>query len=207
MAGDPQVPEAMSRLDGDDLRAMFAAAMLLLERNVDSINALNVFPVPDGDTGTNMFLTMRAISDAPGPAKGTPAGDVAATMARSALMEARGNSGVILSQFYRGWAAALQGKDSLTGEDVAVALHQATGAAYKAVSSPVEGTILTVIKEAARAAEETVASGEVDPKRVWESACVGARKALAETPDLLPVLKEAGVVVNMPFLTWPGGSR
>ena len=183
-----------SLLSGDDLRGMFTASLACLEQNVDTVNALNVFPVPDGDTGTNMLLTLKPAAQLLDSLKGPGAGDLAEAVAQETLMSARGNSGVILSQFYRGWAAALQGKDSLTGEDVAMALNQATGAAYKAVSSPVEGTILTVIKEAARAAEETVASGEADPKRVWESACVGARKALAETPDLLPVLKEAGVV-------------
>jgi DAK2 domain fusion protein YloV len=181
-------------LSGDDLRGMFTASLACLEQNVDTVNALNVFPVPDGDTGTNMLLTLKPAAQLWDSLKGLGVSDLAEAVAQETLMSARGNSGVILSQFYRGWAAALQGKDSLTGEDVAMALHQATSAAYKAVSSPVEGTILTVIKEAARAAEETVASGEVDPRRVWESACVGARKALAETPDLLPVLKEAGVV-------------
>ncbi len=183
-----------SLLSGDDLRGMFTASLACLEQNVDTVNALNVFPVPDGDTGTNMLLTMKPAAQVLDRLKGSGAGDLAEAVAHETLMSARGNSGVILSQFFHGWAAGLRNKDSLTGEDVAKALRQATSAAYKAVSDPVEGTILTVIKEAARAAEETVVSGVVDPKRVWESACVGAQKALAETPDLLPVLKEAGVV-------------
>ena len=183
-----------SLLSGDDLRGMFTASLACLEQNVDTVNSLNVFPVPDGDTGTNMLLTMKSAASELDRLKSPGAGDLAEVVAHETLMGARGNSGVILSQFFHGWAAALQGKVSLTGEDVAKALHQATDAAYKAVSNPVEGTILTVIKEAARTADETVASGVGDPRMVWDSACVGARKALAETPDLLPVLKEAGVV-------------
>ena len=183
-----------SLLSGDDLREMFTASLACLEQNVGTVNSLNVFPVPDGDTGTNMFLTMKPAAQALDRLKGSGASQMAEAVAHETLMSARGNSGVILSQFFHGWAAGLQGKDSLTGEDVAKALRQATDAAYKAVSNPVEGTILTVINEAARAAEETVASGVLDPKRVWEDACEGAQKALATTPDLLPVLKEAGVV-------------
>ena len=91
-----------SRLSGDDLRAMFASAAALLERNMESVNALNVFPVPDGDTGTNMFLTLQAVVEGAGPPDGAPASDVASSMARAALMGARGNSGVILSQLFKG---------------------------------------------------------------------------------------------------------
>ena len=185
---------AASLLSGDDLRQMFAAGRSSLELNVGVINALNVFPVPDGDTGTNMLLTLKAADEEFAGLEGVGAGTVAQAMAWGTLMGARGNSGVILSQFFQGWAQGLQGLDTFGGRELAETLSRATDAAYKAVSKPVEGTILTVIKEAARVGAEAVAAGETDPVEVWEQACEGARRALAETPDLLPVLKEAGVV-------------
>ena len=141
-------------LGGDELRTAFAKATRCLDRYRDAINALNVFPVPDGDTGTNMLLTMNALNEAACASPDTSAGDVAAAMARGALLGARGNSGVILSQFFQGLARGLQGKDSFGGRDLAQALQQASQAAYKAVSKPVEGTMLTVIREMAQAAQE-----------------------------------------------------
>ena len=183
-----------SLLDGDDFRQMFAAGQSCLASNVDIVNSLNVFPVPDGDTGTNMLLTLKAANEEFAGLEGAGAGMVSKAMARGMLMGARGNSGVILSQFLQGWAQRLQGTDTFGGPEMADALTSATEAAYKAVGSPVEGTILTVVKEAARAAREAVAGGEKEPLQVWERACHGARTALSETPDLLPVLKEAGVV-------------
>ena len=185
---------AASLLTGDDLRRMFAAGRSSLEVNVGVINALNVFPVPDGDTGTNMLLTLRAMDDELPRLEGAGAGELAQAMARGTLMGARGNSGVILSQFFHGLAQGFQDMDTFGGPELAEALSRAVDASYKAVSKPVEGTILTVVKEAARAAREAVAAGVTDPVQVWEQACQGARTALAETPDLLPVLKEAGVV-------------
>ncbi len=185
---------ASSILTGDDVRRMFMAARSSLEMNVTSINALNVFPVPDGDTGTNMLLTLKAVDEELEGLEGAGAGVLATAIARGTLMGARGNSGVILSQFFHGWAQSFAGVDTFGGPEMARALQRAADASYKAVTNPVEGTILTVVKEAARGAEEAAAGGELSPVAVWERACQAARKALAETPDLLPVLKEAGVV-------------
>ncbi|MSQ22501.1 MAG: DAK2 domain-containing protein [Dehalococcoidia bacterium] len=183
-----------SILAGDDLRQMFMAGRSYLEMNVATINAMNVFPVPDGDTGTNMLLTLKAIDEELAGLEGVGAGRLAQAMARGTLMGARGNSGVILSQFFHGWAQGLAGVDTFGGREMAQALSRAADAAYKAVSKPVEGTILTVAREAARGAAEAVAADDTTPVAVWELALQAARKALAETPDLLPVLKEAGVV-------------
>ncbi|MDO8749578.1 MAG: DAK2 domain-containing protein [Dehalococcoidia bacterium] len=185
---------ASSLLTGDDLRQMFIVARSSLELNVSSINALNVFPVPDGDTGTNMLLTLKAVDEGLAGLESAGAGVLAQAIARGTLMGARGNSGVILSQFFHGWAQGLAGVDTFGGREMARALQRAADASYKAVANPVEGTILTVVKEAARGAGEAAAGGELNPVVVWERACQAARKALAETPDLLPVLKEAGVV-------------
>ena len=185
---------AASVLSGDDLRQMFAAGRSSLELNVGAINALNVFPVPDGDTGTNMLLTLKAADAELAGLEGAGAGRLAQAIAWSTFMEARGNSGVILSQVFHGLAQGLEGKETFGGPEMAEALGYAADAAYKAVSDPVEGTILTVVKEAARAAQQAVSEGEENPVHVWEQACQGARMALAETPELLPVLKEAGVV-------------
>jgi DAK2 domain fusion protein YloV len=173
---------------------MFMVARSSLEMNVTSINALNVFPVPDGDTGTNMLLTLKAVDEEMPWLDGAGAGMLATAIAKGTLMGARGNSGVILSQFFHGWAQGLASLDTFGGPEMARALQHAADASYKAVTKPVEGTILTVIKEAARGAGEATADGELSPVAVWERACQSARKALAETPDLLPVLKEAGVV-------------
>ena len=188
-------PKSVSTLlTGDDLRQMFIAGRSSLELNVAVINALNVFPVPDGDTGTNMLLTLKAVDEELATLGPTGAGAVAQAIARGTLMGARGNSGVILSQFFHGWALGLGSANTFGGREIAQALQRATEASYKAVSHPVEGTILTVVKEAARGAAELVASGDTGPIAVWERALQAARNALAETPDLLPVLKEAGVV-------------
>lgn len=189
-----RMKSAPSLLGGEDLRRMLAAGRSSLESNVTTINALNVFPVPDGDTGTNMLLTLKAADEELAGLEGAGAGRLAEAIAQGTLMGARGNSGVILSQFFHGWARGLQGADTFGGPELAEILGCAADAAYKAVSQPVEGTILTVVREAARAAQGAVAAGEKDVGAVWEQACQGARRALAETPDLLPMLKEAGVV-------------
>src|SRR4030067_3862709 len=136
---------------GQDLREMFSAATSWLEKSSADIDALNVFPVPDGDTGTNMLLTMRSTMEEAFRAPDHSASGVAHAMARGALMGARGNSGVILSQIFRGVAQGLEGKQSFTAEDLAKALQESVLAAYKGLSNPVEGTMLTVIKDAAEA--------------------------------------------------------
>jgi len=181
-------------VDGKAFKRMFAAGTRWLERAVPEINAINVFPVPDGDTGTNMLLTMRSAVEEANGANG-PVGEITRSMAYGALMGARGNSGVILSQLWRGIADALEGKDALDGSDLATALQKASDTVYSGLVHPVEGTILTVLRDAAEAARETVnLDPEADLTTVLESAVQAARISVAKTPELLPVLKEAGVV-------------
>ena len=182
-----------ARLDGGDLRAMFGSALSLLERNVDAINALNVFPVPDGDTGTNMFLTLRDVVEKTGADTDASAADTAGAMARAALMGAKGNSGVILSQFFKGLAVGLEGSSDFGCEELVSCLREARAYSYKAVGEPVEGTILTVVTSAAEAAS-AVYSPEIVMADLLEAVCRKAREAVALTPTMLPVLREAGVV-------------
>jgi len=187
----------MRQLDsanGQDLREMFSAATTWLEKSASDIDALNVFPVPDGDTGTNMLLTMRSSIEEAYRAPDCSASAVAQAMAGGAMVGARGNSGVILSQIWRGLAQGLAGKESFTGSDLADALQQASKMAYKGLSNPVEGTILTVVREASSAAQVQVASGTDDLISVVEAVVNAARDSVANTPSLLPVLREAGVV-------------
>jgi DAK2 domain fusion protein YloV len=180
-----------SALSGVELREMVETAARWLERNAEAINAINVFPVPDGDTGTNMALTMRAAVDATTGAE--TIGEVTGALARGALMGARGNSGVILSQLIRGLAGTLDLCQSVGGAELAGALISGAQTAREAVTNPVEGTILTVAAEAARGAREA-AAGEVDILPVMTAACAAATAAVKRTPEQLPVLKEAGVV-------------
>ena len=172
---------------------MFSEATALLSANVDAVNALNVFPVPDGDTGTNMHLTMKAVVEEAASVTSTSAADVASAMARGALMGARGNSGVILSQFFKGLGSGLEDTPVLDGQRLAAALELGREQAYKAVVQPVEGTILTVISTAARAARSTAGSGG-SLIEVLESVSVASRESVALTPTMLPVLRQAGVV-------------
>ena len=180
--------------DGRGLLGAFRAAVANLEAHVDEINALNVFPVPDGDTGTNMLATVKAaLIEAEGAGEGARAERIAAAASFGALMGARGNSGVITSQILRGIAEALQGKARFNGLDLANALDSGTRAAYGAVAKPVEGTILTVIREASAAA---VAAAEQrnDIEAVLTVTLDAAEKSVARTPSLLAILREAGVV-------------
>lgn len=177
--------------DGAGLLGAVRAAVANLESHVDEINALNVFPVPDGDTGSNMFATctemLRYVRDE------TSVEGVADRLREGALFGARGNSGVILSQIVRGLAEGFAGKRRFNGLDLAHALALASTAAYGAVPRPVEGTMLTVIRESAAAAVAT-AERENDISAVLAGATDGAERALARTPSLLPVLRDAGVV-------------
>ena len=184
----------MSSIAGQDLRDMFSAATTWLEKSSADIDALNVFPVPDGDTGTNMMLTMRSTMEEAFRAPDHSAAGVAHAMARGALMGARGNSGVILSQIWRGLAQGLEDKDSFNAADLAAALQQSAQIAYKGVSNPVEGTMLTVIKDAAAAAQAQVDAGNEDIISVLEATVDTAAESVANTPMLLKVLKDAGVV-------------
>jgi DAK2 domain fusion protein YloV len=165
-----------------------------LEIYVDEINGLNVFPVPDGDTGSNMLATVKAaLTEAEGAADKAGVDRIAAAASFGALMGARGNSGVITSQILRGFAEALAGKSRFNGLDLANALEQGTKAAYGAVAKPVEGTILTVIREASAASVE-VAERENDLETILTVTLDAAEKSVARTPSLLPILREAGVV-------------
>jgi DAK2 domain fusion protein YloV len=179
---------------GQNLREMFSAATSWLEKSSADIDALNVFPVPDGDTGTNMMLTMRSTMEEAYRAPDHSASGVAKAMARGALMGARGNSGVILSQIVRGLAQGLEGKESFTAADLANALQKSALIAYKGISNPVEGTILTVMKDAAAEARAQVKAGNDDIISVLEATVNAAGESVANTPSLLQVLREAGVV-------------
>ena len=185
----------LSAIDGSEFRNMFAAATSWLEKSAPEIDALNVFPVPDGDTGTNMLLTMRSTIEASYNVKeSTSVSAVAHAMANGALMGARGNSGVILSQIWSGLSIGLHDKETLTGKDLAVALTQASETAYKGLSNPVEGTILSVLKDTSKASEKQADINGGDVVSVLEAAVHAASESVANTPTLLPALKEAGVV-------------
>ena len=184
----------MKTANGRNLKEMLEAATSWLEKSVSYIDALNVFPVPDGDTGTNMLLTMRACVNAASDARDGSASEVAGAIARGALIGARGNSGVILSQFWQGLAVGLRDKESFGGKDFARALKHSSELAYKGVSHPVEGTILTVIKDIAATAERTAANGDCDLESLLETCVRTARESVSDSPNLLAVLKEAGVV-------------
>jgi len=184
----------ISSIGGQELREMFAAATGWLEKSSADIDALNVFPVPDGDTGTNMLLTMRSTIEEAYRAPDRSASAVAHAMAHGALMGARGNSGVILSQIIRGLAQKLAEKETLTAADLAGALQESSAMAYRGMSNPVEGTMLTVIKDVAAAAEAEAASNGKDLIAAMETAVSAAGESVANTPNLLKVLREAGVV-------------
>ena len=193
MTSTDQSPIGAKRLDGGGLRAMFSSASALLEANVESINALNVFPVPDGDTGINMFLTLRdSVAGAKG-LEGAGVGEVARALADGALKAAKGNSGVILSQFFEGLAVGLEGANDFGVQEFAEALNEARDRSYKAVGEPKEGTMLTVVSDAARAASEYAGSAD-DVASLLSAICDAARESVALTPTMLPVLREAGVV-------------
>jgi len=181
-------------INGQDLREMFAAAASWLEKSSSDIDALNVFPVPDGDTGTNMLLTMRSTVEESQMVADHSVSGVAKAMARGALVGARGNSGVILSQIFSGLSQSLDGKDAITGQELADALAKASAVAYASLSNPVEGTILTVMREASEAAQAHAATVNDDVVSVVEAATNAAKESVAKTPTLLPVLMEAGVV-------------
>jgi len=179
--------------DGRGLKRLIRAGLAWLERHQAAINALNVYPVPDGDTGTNMLLTMQSayqeIQDSPEEEVDV----IAQKVAHGALMGARGNSGVILSQIFRGFARSLEGVKAFDSVQFAAALREAATMAYKGVIKPVEGTILTVAREASEVAV-TAAAASKDLTYVLERVVHEARESVTRTPTLLPVLAEAGVV-------------
>jgi DAK2 domain fusion protein YloV len=180
--------------DGAGLLAAFRAAVSNLEAHADEVNALNVYPVPDGDTGSNMLATVTAaLAEGEALEPGATAERVAGAISFGALMGARGNSGVITSQILRGMSEALAARSRFTGPDLAHALSQGSDAAYRAVARPVEGTILTVIRDAAGAAV-VCAEADGDLEAVLTAAVEAAEQAVARTPSLLPILRDAGVV-------------
>jgi hypothetical protein len=172
---------------------MIAGATAVLKENKGAVDALNVFPVPDGDTGTNMSLTMLSASAEAEKVTDLTIAKVTEAIALGSLMGARGNSGVILSQLFRGLARGLAGREFADAGALAAALQEGVETAYKAVMKPVEGTILTVAREAARGAAASSRHG-ASLIWAWESACRAAETTLARTPDMLPVLKQAKVV-------------
>lgn len=182
----------LERLAALDLRQAITRYRDALRDHQDELNRLNVYPVPDGDTGTNMTLTLESVVNELGTAEGMV--EVCQAVAHGSLMGARGNSGVILSQVLRGLADTFRGVDAAGVTEVVTGLRQASDAAYQAVMRPVEGTILTVVRAAAEAAESARDAGEQALEGVLDSALTAASDAVLHTPDLLPVLKEAGVV-------------
>ena len=183
----------MSNITTSLFQEMVQAASTRLGNQVEYVNSLNVFPVPDGDTGTNMGMTIengaKEVADKPA----TTVGEDGQILSKGLLMGARGNSGVITSQLFRGFGQAIKDKEELTGQDLAHAFQSGVEVAYKAVMKPVEGTILTVSRGAATAALKKSEETD-DAVEVMRAAVDGAKRALAKTPEMLPVLKEVGVV-------------
>ncbi|GBU10745.1 phosphatase [Erysipelotrichaceae bacterium] len=180
-------------IDGQVIKKMFSSSAIYFERNVEFINSLNVFPVPDGDTGTNMNLTIRAAVDALASEEDKHLGKIMKKLSRGMLLGARGNSGVILSQIWRGMSQVLEDKKEMTTQDFAEALQRGSDVAYHSVMKPVEGTILTVIRETAQDAQ-ALAIIEKDFVVFLEQVICAATASLKRTPDLLPILKEVGAV-------------
>jgi DAK2 domain fusion protein YloV len=180
-------------INGELLAKMLVQATAKLNQNRALVDSLNVFPVPDGDTGTNMSLTMNAAMIEIAKTPTTHAGTLAKAMSKGSLMGARGNSGVILSQIFRGFAKGCQDKEVLTSIDLALAVKEASDTAYKAVMKPVEGTILTVIRKTGELALEYT-EHEISVHELLAVLIQRAEETLERTPDYLPVLKQAGVV-------------
>lgn len=183
----------LKQLEGDKLQEMVLVGADHLSNNADMIDALNVFPVPDGDTGTNMNLSMTSGAQEVSKLKNPTISDVASAFAKGLLMGARGNSGVILSQLFRGFSKGVEGLDVLTTKTFAKGLENGVKTAYKAVIKPVEGTILTVAKDTANKALEIAETTE-DLEVFLEEVVKASKVSLDYTPELLPILKEVGVV-------------
>jgi len=181
-------------IDGLLLREMVIAGAALLEKNREVVDALNVFPVPDGDTGTNMSLTMMSATREVNQKEFQSAGEAAAALAKGALRGARGNSGVITSQIYRGFAKALEGVDKITPVQFAAAMKSGADTAYKAVMKPKEGTILTVARVMAEDAVRQAEAAPDDFDALFDTILKSGEAILNRTPEMLPVLKQAGVV-------------
>ena len=187
------VQPMVEMISGGDFRRMINGAYRTFLREYETINCLNVFPVPDGDTGTNMLLTLGAVTRVLAQATETEISALSKRAADGAIMGARGNSGVILSQIFRGIARGLRGKKEATSSEMGKAFQYGILYAYRAVARPVEGTILTVAKGIAKGARRTVREN-VPFSEILDAAIVAGKAELARTPDLLPILKSAGVV-------------
>ena len=184
---------SLTYITGSDLVRSVKSGCINLEHNRDSVDLLNVFPVPDGDTGTNMYLTLLSAVKEGEKVQDKPLGKVAKAISMGSLMGARGNSGVILSQIFRGMARILEGKEEANAIDIALALKAGSDTAYEAVMKPVEGTILTVILEVSRACEDE-ARKNGDIVATLLAGIKAGHITLKKTPMMLPILKEAGVV-------------
>ncbi|MEG0372505.1 MAG: DAK2 domain-containing protein [Enterococcus viikkiensis] len=183
----------VTEISASQFQEMVEAGAKRLQVNAEYVNSLNVFPVPDGDTGTNMNLSMTSGATAVVNSASEKVGELANVLAKGLLMGARGNSGVILSQLFRGFSKQILDVDTLNAKDLAEALVHGVETAYKAVMKPVEGTILTVARESAKAGERK-ANQTDDVIEVMTSVVKYGKKALDKTPEMLPVLKEVGVV-------------
>ncbi|HIY57078.1 MAG TPA: DAK2 domain-containing protein [Candidatus Tetragenococcus pullicola] len=183
----------VTNISASQFQEMVQAGANRLQTNAEFVNSLNVFPVPDGDTGTNMNLSMTSGAQAVSDSTSEKVGELANALAKGLLMGARGNSGVILSQLFRGFSKKILDFDTLTSQQLAEAFAHGVETAYKAVMKPVEGTILTVARVAADYGKRKAEVSE-DCVEVMTEVLKGAKRALAKTPDLLPVLKEVGVV-------------
>jgi fatty acid kinase len=181
------------QINGQSMKRLVEAGLIWLRTNQQTVNALNVFPVPDGDTGTNMVLTMQSAWNEIKDLGHRSITDMSGAVSKGALMGARGNSGVILSQLWRGFSRGVHGKEVLDAATLVKAFSEARDTAYKGVVRPVEGTILTVARGVAEATEAALASTN-DAITILEIAVKAADEAVQKTPDLLPVLKQAGVV-------------
>ena len=181
-------------VDGQLFKRALLGSLSWLAANHEEVNRLNVFPVPDGDTGTNMLLTLQSAVEDVKESNAAEVSKIAKLASHGSLMGARGNSGVILSQIFRGFARAVEGKSSLTPAELAAAFEEAANAAYRAVNKPTEGTILTVAREAGRAATTAATNPDATVPRVIAAAAAGARSAVLKTPTQLQILRDAGVV-------------
>ncbi len=181
-------------VDGQLLKQALLGSLNWLAANKEEVNRLNVFPVPDGDTGTNMLLTLQSAVGDIKESTATDVSRVAKIAAHGSLMGARGNSGVILSQIFRGFARHVEDKKEIDARELAAALVEAANTAYRAVLKPTEGTILTVAREAGRAATQAAEARDANVVSVIRAAAAGAKAAVEETPTQLAILREAGVV-------------
>jgi len=187
-------PAKATGVDGQLFKRALLGSLSWLAANHEEVNRLNVFPVPDGDTGTNMLLTLQSAVEDVKESNAAEVSKIAKLASHGSLMGARGNSGVILSQIFRGFARAVEGKSALTPAELAAAFEEAANAAYRAVNKPTEGTILTVAREAGRAAATAASTPDANVPRVIAAAAAGARSAVLKTPSQLQILRDAGVV-------------